>query len=235
MSRSADASPVVRSQKVPTDTATLRQSESIGRCPRAFALCAVAALRRWRSPLPAQAQAAPASRRRQPALPGRRSAASRSRRRARSRRPASGPVVLFIAPCFEAQGNAVARRAADLPLLHPAEAEPRRREGVWVPYDDADREDDPRRLPPAVEHQLPRQPLDRDAATTRSRTASIGKIVTYNMEERQRVKIVDYVGSKKVETSKIDEKLKEANARDPPRHLHRSRRSSGRSKASSAT
>ena len=32
------------------------------------------------------------------------------------------------------------------------------------------------------------------------------------MEERQRVKIVDYVGSKKVEISKIDEKLKEANA-----------------------
>ena len=32
------------------------------------------------------------------------------------------------------------------------------------------------------------------------------------MEERQRVKIVDYVGSKKLETTKIDEKLKEANA-----------------------
>src|SRR5260221_7530046 len=32
------------------------------------------------------------------------------------------------------------------------------------------------------------------------------------MEERQRVKIVDYGGSKKVEISKIDEKLKEANA-----------------------
>src|SRR5947209_19327181 len=41
---------------------------------------------------------------------------------------------------------------------------------------------------------------------------TIGKIVTYNMEERQRVKIVDYVGSKKVETTKIDEKLKEANS-----------------------
>ena len=39
----------------------------------------------------------------------------------------------------------------------------------------------------------------------------IGKMVTYNMEERQRVKIVDYVGSKKLETTKIDEKLKEAN------------------------
>ena len=32
------------------------------------------------------------------------------------------------------------------------------------------------------------------------------------MEERQRVKIVDYVGSKKIETSKIEEKLKDANA-----------------------
>src|SRR5947209_19110416 len=41
---------------------------------------------------------------------------------------------------------------------------------------------------------------------------TIGKVVTYNMEERQRVKIVDYVGSKKIEISKIDEKLKDANA-----------------------
>ncbi len=32
------------------------------------------------------------------------------------------------------------------------------------------------------------------------------------MEERQRVKIVDYAGSKKIEPSKIDEKLKEQNA-----------------------
>ncbi len=40
----------------------------------------------------------------------------------------------------------------------------------------------------------------------------IGKMIIYNMEERQRVKIVDYIGSKKIETSKIEEKLKEANA-----------------------
>ena len=36
----------------------------------------------------------------------------------------------------------------------------------------------------------------------------LGKVILYNMEERQRVKIVDYVGSKKVEQSKIDEELK---------------------------
>ena len=52
----------------------------------------------------------------------------------------------------------------------------------------------PRRLPPAVEHELPRQPVDRREATTRFANGVIGKLVTYNMEERQRVKIVDYVG-----------------------------------------
>jgi outer membrane protein insertion porin family len=36
-----------------------------------------------------------------------------------------------------------------------------------------------------------------------------GKLAVINMEERQRVKIVDYAGSKKVERSKIEETLKE--------------------------
>ena len=40
----------------------------------------------------------------------------------------------------------------------------------------------------------------------------IGKVVTYNLEERQRVKIVDFTGSKKIDTSKIDETLRTANA-----------------------
>ena len=37
----------------------------------------------------------------------------------------------------------------------------------------------------------------------------MGKEVRFNMEERQRVKIVDYTGSKKIEQSKIEEKLRE--------------------------
>jgi outer membrane protein insertion porin family len=36
-----------------------------------------------------------------------------------------------------------------------------------------------------------------------------GKVLVYNMEERQRVKIVDYVGTLKVDTSKIEEALKD--------------------------
>jgi outer membrane protein insertion porin family len=39
----------------------------------------------------------------------------------------------------------------------------------------------------------------------------VGKIVVYNMEERQRVKIVDYVGTKQLEQTKIDEALKDQN------------------------
>ena len=37
----------------------------------------------------------------------------------------------------------------------------------------------------------------------------MGKRVIYHMEERPRVKIVDYTGSTKVERTKIDEKMKE--------------------------
>jgi outer membrane protein assembly factor BamA len=37
----------------------------------------------------------------------------------------------------------------------------------------------------------------------------LGKHVIYHMEERPRVKIVDYTGSSKVERTKIDEKMKE--------------------------
>src|SRR6185436_13857928 len=39
----------------------------------------------------------------------------------------------------------------------------------------------------------------------------VGKIVTYNMEERQRIKIVDYQGSKQIDRTKIDEQLRERN------------------------
>src|SRR4029077_14497953 len=54
--------------------------------------------------------------------------------------------------------------------------------------------------------------LDNLSINSRDYTFSngvIGKIISYDMEERQRVKIVDYKGSKEIEESKIDDKLKE--------------------------
>jgi outer membrane protein insertion porin family len=122
----------------------------------------------------------------------------------------TGPVVLFIAPCFEAQGNAsVIEPQTYLYYIQLKQSRPS--EGVWLPYDDTAEKmivDDFHRL-------WNTNFLDNlwvDAKDYQFPNGTVGKIVTYNMEERQRVKIVDYVGSKKIETSKIDEKLKDANA-----------------------
>src|SRR5262249_31222227 len=122
----------------------------------------------------------------------------------------SGPVVLFIAPCFEAQGGTPLIDAQTYLFYIQLKASTPST-NTWQPYDDAAEKialDDFKRL-------MSTNFLDNLWIDVRDYTfpnGVVGKIVIYNMEERQRVKIVDYVGSKKIETSKIDEKLKEANA-----------------------
>jgi outer membrane protein insertion porin family len=125
--------------------------------------------------------------------------------------PASSkPVVLFIAPCFEAQGN-TSLIDVNTYLYYIQQKASQPSQGIWVPYDDTTEKtlvEDFRRL-------WATNFLDNLWIDVRDYTfpnGVVGKIITYNMEERQRVKIVDYVGSKKVETTKIDEKLKEANS-----------------------
>ena len=123
----------------------------------------------------------------------------------------SGPVVLFIAPCFEAQGNASVIEAQTYLYYIQLKPEPAVAEHVWVP-----RTTDHEKTIQDDFHRLWNTNfLDNlwiDVSDYTFPNGVVGKIVTYNMEERQRVKIVDYVGSKKIETSKIDEKLKDANA-----------------------
>ena len=122
----------------------------------------------------------------------------------------SGPVVLFIAPCFDAQGN-VSLVDIQTYLYYIQLKASRPSEGVWLPYDDAAEKvvlGDFKRL--WATSFLDNLWIDvRDYAFP---NGVVGKVVVYHMEERQRVKIVDYVGSKQVETSKIDDKLKEAQA-----------------------
>jgi outer membrane protein insertion porin family len=83
--------------------------------------------------------------------------------------------------------------------------------GVWVPYTEATEQSliaDYRRL-------WATNFLDNLTLSVEDRPYSngvVGKYVIFDLEERQRVKIVDYEGSKKVELSKIDEALKEKNA-----------------------
>lgn len=169
-------------------------------------VCAAAAAAAWCSwlapPVSAQAPAAPEL----PAV----TVCGQQARPAAQPPAGTAPVVLYIAPCFEAQGNAsVIEPQTYVYYIQLKASVPS--QGVWVPYDDAAERivhDDFRRL-------WNTNFLDNlfvDVSDYAFPNGTIGKVVTYHMEERQRVKIVDYIGSKKVETAKIDEKLKEANA-----------------------
>ncbi|HEV8208667.1 MAG TPA: BamA/TamA family outer membrane protein [Vicinamibacterales bacterium] len=122
----------------------------------------------------------------------------------------SAPVVLFIAPCFEAQGNqSVIEPQTYLYYIQQKFSAPSQNQ--WVTYD----ENSEKTIQEDFHRLWNTNFLDNlwiDVSDYKFPNGTIGKIVTYNMEERQRVKIVDYVGSKKIEVSKIDEKLKDASA-----------------------
>jgi len=121
----------------------------------------------------------------------------------------SGAVLLAIAPCFEKQGGAsVIEPQTYLYYIQTRASRPS--QDVWVPYNDTTEQqihDDFRRL-------WGTNFLDDLSVETKDYVfpnGVVGKIVVYNMEERQRVKIVDYVGTKEIEQTKIDEVLKDQN------------------------
>jgi outer membrane protein insertion porin family len=122
----------------------------------------------------------------------------------------SGPVVYTLSLCFAKQGGTSVIEPQT--YLYYAQLRPSRpSENVWVPYSEATEKtmlDDFRRL--WATNFL--DDLSIDVADYVFSNGVVGKLVTYNMEERQRVKIVEYVGTKSLEQTKIDEKLKEASA-----------------------
>ena len=127
--------------------------------------------------------------------------------------PANSPAVVFlIVPCFPKQDNVtLIDPQTYLYYMQIQQKRSRASEGVWVTYDDSVdkimREDFTRLYNTNF--------LDNISIETQDYVFSngvIGKILIYNMEERQRVKIVSYQHSKKFEDTKIDEKLKEQGA-----------------------
>src|SRR5262245_2646730 len=127
--------------------------------------------------------------------------------------PANSPAVVFlIVPCFPKQDNiTLIDPQTYLYYMQIQQKRSRPSEGVWVTYDDSVeklmREDFTRLYNTNF--------LDNISIETQDYVFSngvVGKILLYNMEERQRVKIVTYQHSKKFEDTKIDEKLKEGGA-----------------------
>jgi outer membrane protein insertion porin family len=123
------------------------------------------------------------------------------------------PVVLFVAPCFAAQGGTSVIEPQTYVYyiyLVPKTSQPS--QGIWIPYDDSVeqiiRDDFKRLLGTGFLDDLSIETSDYQFPN-----GTVGKIVTYNMEERERIKIgPDFEGSKKLELSKIDEALRLMNA-----------------------
>jgi outer membrane protein insertion porin family len=119
----------------------------------------------------------------------------------------SGPVVYQILLCFERQGGSSVIEANTylyyIQLRGSSSSQDR-----WIPYNETTEQtmlaDFKRLWATNFLDDLSVSVVDYPFAN-----GVVGKIVVYNMEERQRVKIVDYEGNQKVDANKIDEKLKE--------------------------
>ncbi|MCX6543564.1 MAG: BamA/TamA family outer membrane protein [Acidobacteria bacterium] len=121
--------------------------------------------------------------------------------------PAGSPSLLrSIELRFPTQGNVSVIEPQT--YLYYIETRPSRpSDGVWTPFDENAILEDFKRL-------WATSFLDNiwiEVTDAPYENGVVGKRVIFNLEERQRVKIVDYVGSKKLEQSKIDEKLRDEN------------------------
>jgi outer membrane protein insertion porin family len=120
----------------------------------------------------------------------------------------SGPVVYVFAPCFARQGNVPLVEAETyLYYIQLQPSLPSRNE--WKPYNEQTEQtiiDDHKRLwATGFLDDLSIEAVDYPFSN-----GVIGKIIVYNMEERQRIKNFVYnEGTKEVDQAKIEEKLRE--------------------------
>ena len=123
----------------------------------------------------------------------------------------SGPVIYKLGLCFPEQGGAsVIEAETYLYYIHTKTSDPRT--GTWTGWD---AQQTPELLKTDFRDLWATKFLDNLSIEVSDYPFSngvIGKLIAYNLEERQRVKIVDYQGAKHLERSKIDEKLKEENS-----------------------
>ena len=118
----------------------------------------------------------------------------------------SGPVVYQLELCFSAQGN-ISTVEGQTYLFYMEIRPSQPSQGIWVPYDlDAEqtmRGDFQRLWATNFLDDLKIEVNDYPFSN-----GAVGKIVTFHMEERERVKIVNYEGEE-VDRAKIEEQLSE--------------------------
>jgi outer membrane protein insertion porin family len=123
----------------------------------------------------------------------------------------SAPIVYLVSPCFLAQNNAtVVDLNTYLYYMQIKDKTSQPSKNIWIPYT----EEIEQIMRSDFKTLWGTNFLDDLSIETQDYTFAngvVGKIILYNMEERQRVKNVDYIGSKKVDRAKVEEKLKETN------------------------
>jgi outer membrane protein insertion porin family len=122
--------------------------------------------------------------------------------------PGSGPLIRFVEIQFHPINESIIEPQT---YLYYIQTRPSRSlDGVWVPYDENAervlREDFKRLWGTNFLDNLWIEKVDAPYDN-----GVMGQRIIFHMEERPRVKIVDYVGSEKIERTKVDEKMKEAN------------------------
>jgi len=119
----------------------------------------------------------------------------------------SGPVVYLLVPCFAKQGGSPVVEAET--YLYYIQLRPSLpSQNVWVAWDERAQQtamDDFKRL--WGTNFL--DDLSIEVSDYVFSNGVVGKIVLYDMEERERIKVVDYQGSKNIDRTKIAEQLKE--------------------------
>ncbi len=117
----------------------------------------------------------------------------------------SSPVVYLLVPCFEQQ-DAVSLVPADTYLFNVRLSPSLPSQGVWTPYDDAAvqtlRDDFWRLWDTGWLEDLSIEVHDYIF-----QNGVVGKVVNYNIEERERIRVVDYEGSDELDRTAIDEQL----------------------------
>jgi outer membrane protein insertion porin family len=123
--------------------------------------------------------------------------------------PAGQPFVWQLELCFDQQGNTSTVESETYMYyvkLRPSLPS----QGIWVPYNEATEE--------TIRNDFKSlwgtnflENLSIEATDYTFPNGAVGKMVVYRMEERERVKVVTYEGSKQIDHTKISEQLRDRN------------------------